>query len=140
MFFRPEENAFLSKGLDDVRILKAAKIDIGDKDNGTAIRFLTAAIHIPIDLHLHGSLAVGAFRLNLNDHVLLPQPPLHEGRRESVHRSGGIKPLPRGKGYSVRGFFNRHGIGPDDSSLFVPNQKSQVFFQILQIVLNLLQG
>jgi len=90
MFFRPEENAFLSKCLDDIRILKTAKIDIRDKDNGTAVRFQAPAIHITIDLHLHGSLAVGAFRFNLDDHLLLPQPPLHEGRRESVHRSGGI--------------------------------------------------
>ena len=90
MFFRPEENAFLSKCLDNVRILQTAKINVRNKDDGTAIPFPAAAIHSAVDLHLDGSLAVGAFRFNLDDHLLLPQPPLHEGRRESVHRSGGI--------------------------------------------------
>lgn len=90
MFFRPEEDAFLSKGIDDVGIFQTAEIHIGNKDNGTAIRFRTTAIHIAVDLHLHGSFAVRAFRFNLNDHVLLPQSPLHEGRCESVRSSGGI--------------------------------------------------
>ena len=140
MFFRPEEDAFLSKCLDDVRILKTAKIDVRDKDNGTAIRFPATAIHITIDLHLQGPFAVSTFRVHLNDHFLPPQPPLHEGRRESVHRSGGVQLFPRVEGDPVRGFLHGHRIGPDDPSLFVPNQKSQMFFQILQNILDPLQG
>jgi hypothetical protein len=90
VFFRPEEDTFLSKSIDDVGIFQTADIHIGNKDNGSAIRFRTAAIHIAVDLHTHGDFAVRTFRFNLNDHILLPQSPLHEGRRESVRCSGGI--------------------------------------------------
>ncbi len=90
VIFRPEEDTFLSKGIDDVGIFQTAEIHLGDEDNGTAIRFQAAAIHCAVDLHLHGSFTVGAFRFNLNAHLFLPQMPLHEGRRESVHRSGGV--------------------------------------------------
>jgi hypothetical protein len=90
VFFRPEEDTFLSKGFDDVGIFQTADIHIGNKDNGTAVLFCTAAIHIAVDLHLHGDFAVRTFRFNLYDHVFLPQSPLHEGRRESVRCSGGI--------------------------------------------------
>ena len=72
MLFRPEENAFLSESIDDVGILQAGKINLGDKDNRMAFRFQAAAIHVTVDLHLHGTLAMGAFRFNLNDYVLPP--------------------------------------------------------------------
>ena len=91
VFFRPEEDAFFSKGIDDMGFLQTTEIHVGDKDNRMAIRFLAAAIHGTVNLHPHGTFAVGAFRFDLYDHILLPQPPLHEGRRESVHRSGGIQ-------------------------------------------------
>lgn len=120
VFFRPEENTFLSKGIDDVGILQTAEIHVGDKDNRMAVRFQAAAIHITVNLQLHGTLAVGAFRVDPDDHLLLPQPPLHEGRRKSVHRSSGIQPLPRAKGDPVRGLFNGHRVGPDDLPLLVP--------------------
>ena len=140
MFFRPEENAFLSKSIDDVGIFQAAEIHVGDKNNRMAPRFQAAAIHVTVDLHLQGPFAVSTFRVHLNDHLLPPQPPLHEGRCESVHRSGGVQLFPRVEGDPVRGFLHGHRIGPDDPSLFVPNQKSQVFFQILQNILDPLQG
>ena len=130
VFFRPEENTFLSKSIDDVGILQTAEIHIGDKDNRMALRFRAAAIHVTVNLQLHGTLAVDAFRVDPNDHLLLPQPPLHEGRRKSVHRSGGVQLFTRIEGDPVRGFFHSHRVSPDDTSLFVPNQKSQVFFQI----------
>ena len=72
VFFRPEENTILSKGIDDVGILQTAEIHVGDKNNGTAIRFLVAAIQVTVDLQLHGTLAMGAFRLNLYDYLCFP--------------------------------------------------------------------
>jgi hypothetical protein len=66
MFFRPEENAFLSKGLDNVGFLPAAEIHSGDKDDRTAILVRTAAMHIAVDFQLHRFFTVGAFRLDPN--------------------------------------------------------------------------
>ena len=132
MFFRPEENAFLSKSIDDVGIFQAAEIHVRDKDNGPAIRFPAAAIHVTVNLQLHGTFAVGAFRVDPNDHLLLPQPPLHEGRRKSVHRSSGIQPLSRVEGNTVRGLFHGHRVSPDNLPPLVPVEEGQVFFQIDQ--------
>jgi hypothetical protein len=44
VFFRPEENTFLSKSIDDVGILQTAEIHVGDKDNRMALRFQAPAI------------------------------------------------------------------------------------------------
>lgn len=90
VFFRPEEDTFLSKYIDDVVIFQTGEINVGNEDNGMAIRFRAAAVHIAVDLQPHGAFAVRAFRFNLNGHVLLPQPPLHEGRCKRVRGSGGI--------------------------------------------------
>ncbi len=132
MFFRPEEHTFFSKGLDDVGIFQVTEIHVGDKDNRVTVRFRATAIHIAVDLQLHRTFAVGAFRVNPNDYLFLPQLPLHEGRRERVHRSSGIQPLPRFEDDSVRGFFHGHRVGPDDLPLLVPAKKGQVFLQLAQ--------
>jgi hypothetical protein len=131
VFFRPEEDTFLSEHIDDVGVFQMGEINVGNEDNGTAIRFRATAVHITVDLQQHGAFAVRAFRFNLNSHVLLSQPPLHEGRCKRVCCSSGIQPLSRIKTDSVRGFFNRHRISPDDLPLLIPVQESQVFFQIV---------
>jgi hypothetical protein len=114
-----------------VGFLPTAEIHFGDKDDRTAIYVWTAAMHIVVNLQLHRFLTVGTFRLDPNGQRLLPQSPLHEGRRKSVHRSGGVELLPGAEGNPVGGFFNGHRISPDDLAQFVPVQEGQVFFQIL---------
>jgi hypothetical protein len=120
MLFRPEENALLSEGLDDVRLLQPVKIHLGDKDDGGRPTFQALTIHLLIDFQIHRFPAVGACRFHPNSHRFLPQAPLHEGRCKSIDCSGGVQLFPGGKGYAVGGFFNRHRIGPDDLPLFVP--------------------
>jgi hypothetical protein len=90
VFFRPEETTFLSKRIDDVRIFKPAAIHIGDKNDGSEIRFQAAAIHIAVYFQFDGFFTVGTFRFYPNEHLLLPQSPLHEGRGEGVHCSGRV--------------------------------------------------
>jgi hypothetical protein len=120
MLFRPEENALLSKSLDDVRMFQPVKIHLGNKDDGSRPAIQASAMHVVIDFQIHRFPAVRAGRFHPNSHRLLPQAPLHEGRCKSIHRSGGVQLFPGGKGYAVGGFFNRHRIGPGDLPVFVP--------------------
>jgi hypothetical protein len=66
MFFRPEENALLSKSLDDMGFLQTAKIHLWNEDDGTAISLQTAVVHFAVDFQLHRFFTMGAFRFDPN--------------------------------------------------------------------------
>ena len=54
--------------------------------------------------------------------------PLHEGRRDSVLRSGGVEALPAAKGEPVRSRLGCNRIGPGYRALLVANQEKKMPF------------
>jgi hypothetical protein len=131
VFFRPEEDTFLSEGINDVGFFQTTEIDLRNKNERAAFLVLAMPIHGAINLQLQRPMTVGTFRGDMDGQVPFFQSPLHEGRSEGVDRSGGVDLFPGVEGNKMRGLFNCQGIGPGDLSQLIPVKESQMFFQIL---------
>ncbi len=74
-------------------------------------------------------MGAGGFDLDLEG--LVPQMPLHEGRRYRVFRSGGVQSLACAEDQMVSGFLCRHRKGPRYLCTVSTNEKEQVLLEIL---------
>ena len=80
----------MSEGVYNAWVLQCVKIYVRHKNYRQSILLPDLAMEITVDDKMHGFRTVSTFCLNINGDVFPPQLPLHEGRRNSVSRSGGI--------------------------------------------------
>ena len=72
MFFRPEENALFSKGLDDAGLLQFLNIYIRNKDDRPNASFaMNSCFQLAVDFHFHGVRAMGTGRADRYGQFLL---------------------------------------------------------------------
>jgi hypothetical protein len=77
-------------------------------------------------------MAVTALCDQVRVELLLPQLPLHEGRRKRVLRSGCVEDLSTAKPEAVRRGFGSHRERPRNRAVPVPDEKQKVSLEISQ--------
>jgi len=118
--------------VDDVGRTECRPVDLRLEEHRVRPRQLYSVLHLAVDGQSHLLAAVAANRLDRCPGESVGQSPLHEGRDESVLRSGAVQALTRAESELVGGPINGNGKGPGDSSFVVTDQKEEIALQIVE--------
>ena len=113
-------------------MFKTIPVDVRLEHQRTGAALADAVFEFAVDFDVHRLAAVCAARLDSHREILASQPPLHEGRRYRVFRSGGVEPLSGIEHQPVRRFGGGDGKRPAHLAFVIANEEKQVLFQVIQ--------
>ena len=99
---------------------------------GSAIFLVNLVVHFAVYHDLYRLITMRADRIYCYAERFFLQAPLHEGRGNGIHRSGGINFFAAAERQLMRCFVSADRIGPEDLTFVIANQEKKIFLQIIE--------